>query len=63
MITSIVQNCPKCGKENQYAMDSCRNCGTERPIQTILDSPPWMVEILAEMSHPKDCGNCFIKIM
>ncbi len=35
MATSIVENCPNCGKENQYAMGSCRNCGTERPINRI----------------------------
>jgi hypothetical protein len=34
MITSIVENCPNCGKENQYAMGSCRNCGTERNQST-----------------------------
>jgi hypothetical protein len=36
MTTSIVENCPNCGKENQYVMGSCRNCGTERPINRIL---------------------------
>ena len=36
MTTSIVENCLNCGKENQYTMGSCRNCGTERPINRIL---------------------------
>jgi predicted RNA-binding Zn-ribbon protein involved in translation (DUF1610 family) len=36
MTTSIVENCPNCGKENQYVMGSCRNCGTERPVNRIL---------------------------
>jgi predicted amidophosphoribosyltransferase len=37
MTTSIVENCPNCGKENQYAMGSCRNCGTERLIIALRD--------------------------
>jgi hypothetical protein len=41
MTTSIVENCPNCGKENQYAMGSCRNCGTERSINRLPQySPP-----------------------
>lgn len=24
-------DCPKCGKENEYSMGSCRNCGEPRP--------------------------------
>jgi predicted ATP-dependent serine protease len=29
--TSEIQDCLNCGKENEYVMGSCRNCGTERP--------------------------------
>ncbi len=32
MITpSEVQSCLNCGKQIEYVMGSCRNCGTERP--------------------------------
>ncbi len=31
MTTPELEECENCGKEIQYVMGSCRNCGAERP--------------------------------
>lgn len=39
MTTPEFKECVNCGKEIQYVMGSCRNCGTERSTTAVYKHP------------------------